>query len=116
MLPLRTARPSYAPPLRRSRPGRTLPALALGVATLALTLPTTLPADASPAAPVSAVHLTPAAQQAGLEVGNATMGWRERGTERAVLQHPSGLLRYGAAERSSTSSFTPEGVLRTRLA
>jgi GH25 family lysozyme M1 (1,4-beta-N-acetylmuramidase) len=119
---------------RRSRLGRTLPALVLGLTALALAVPATLPAAASPGGPTAgsakgaapstrtaatkstastgSKHLTAAAQRAGLEVGNATMGWRERGTERVVLPERSGgLLRYGAAARSSTSSFTPEGVL-----
>jgi GH25 family lysozyme M1 (1,4-beta-N-acetylmuramidase) len=132
MLPRRTARHPYAAPARRSRLGRTLPALALGLTALALAVPTTLPASAAPggpahdqAAPASAPttrtgsstrskHLTAAAKQAGLEVGNATMGWRERGTERTVLrQQRSAQLRFGAAAaaRSTTGSFTPDGVL-----
>jgi GH25 family lysozyme M1 (1,4-beta-N-acetylmuramidase) len=141
MLSRRTARdphdtPSSSRGQRRSRLGRTLPALVLGVTALALAVPTTLPATASPGGPAtgathekasskagtaststaakrsSGQHLTAAAQQAGLEVGNATMGWRERGTERtSVREQGRGLLRYGAASRSSTSSFTPDGVL-----
>jgi len=140
MLPRRTARDPYATLTsstgrRRSRLSRTLPALALGATTLALALPATLPASASPGGPASGSpqeassstpgsaassaekssgsHLTAAAEQAGLEVGNATMGWRERGTERPVLsEQRSGLLRFGAsASRSTTSSFTPKGVL-----
>ena len=105
-------------------------ALALGVTALALAVPTTLPATASPggstdakaASPSSTVttkkasggskHLTAAAKAAGLEVGNATMGWRERGTERTQLQSRSGLLRYGTAlAKSSSDPFTPDGVL-----
>jgi GH25 family lysozyme M1 (1,4-beta-N-acetylmuramidase) len=134
----RTARDTHTTLLssrgqRRTRLGRTLPALALGVTALALAVPTTLPATASPGGPAagpthekassasagaagakqsSGKHLTAAAQQAGLQVGNATMGWRERGTERTSLREERhGLLRYGAASRSSTSSFTPKGVL-----
>ncbi|MGI3780759.1 MAG: hypothetical protein ACRYG2_08265, partial [Janthinobacterium lividum] len=126
MLSRRTARHPYAAP-RRSRLCRALPALAFGVTALALAVPTSLPATASPGGPAagtgsgkattskavapSGKHLTAAAEEAGLEVGNATMGWRERGTERAALQQHSGLLRYGAVARSSTSSFTPDGVL-----
>jgi GH25 family lysozyme M1 (1,4-beta-N-acetylmuramidase) len=139
MLSRRTVRHPYAPPSstgRGSRLSRTLPALALGVTALALAVPATLPASASPGGPAgspreeksstaraaspswsakksSGTHLTAAAEKAGLQVGNATMGWRERGTERAVpAEQRSGLLRYGAAaSRSSTSSFTPDGVL-----
>jgi GH25 family lysozyme M1 (1,4-beta-N-acetylmuramidase) len=113
---------------RHSRIARGLPALALGLTALALAVPTSLPAAAAPGGPsagsgekatsaaahdktASGRQLTAAAEKAGLEVGNATMGWRERGTERAALQQRSGLLRYGAAARSSTSSFTPKGVL-----
>ncbi|GAA3568453.1 hypothetical protein GCM10022197_25850 [Microlunatus spumicola] len=130
MLP-RTTRTVRTDPgtARRSRLGRTLPALALGVTALALAVPTTLPATASPGGPAAGTggtaaaapekkvaaggqHLTADARAAGLEAGNATMGWRERGTERTQLrQQGGGLLRYGAASRSSTSSFTPEGVL-----
>jgi GH25 family lysozyme M1 (1,4-beta-N-acetylmuramidase) len=133
MLSRRTARHPYDAPQRRSRLARTLPALALGVTALALAVPSTLPAAATPGGPASgsaaakttttakttakqkttaAQHLTSAAKQAGLQVGNATMGWRERGTARPELQQRSGLLRYGAAvASSSTSSFTPKGVL-----
>jgi GH25 family lysozyme M1 (1,4-beta-N-acetylmuramidase) len=142
MLSRRTARHPYATPLssreqRRPRLGGALPALALGLTTLALAVPTTLPATASPGGPAagsshqkttapastsstaagakksSSKHLTAAAQQAGLQVGNATMGWRERGTERTVLREQGGgLLRYGAAvSRSSHAPFTPKGVL-----
>lgn len=112
-------------PLRRA-----LPALALGATALALAVPTTLPASAAPGGPdtgssadraassvaAPATHgrrLTAAAQHAGLEVGNATMGWRERGTERTVRREQGrALLRYGAAAQSSTSDgFTPAGVL-----
>jgi GH25 family lysozyme M1 (1,4-beta-N-acetylmuramidase) len=115
---------------RRSRLGRTLPALALGVTALALAVPATVPASAAPGGPATgsseaaapaqvkktasgAQHLTAAAREAGLEAGNATMGWRERGTERTQLrQQGGGLLRYGASSaRSSTDSFTPKGVL-----
>ena len=119
MLSRRTARHPYAA------------AFALGLTALALSVPATLPATASPGAPSDdkaasstaetakkkaasgSTHLTAEAEAAGLEPGNATMGWRERGTERAQLQERSGLLRYGASAlaRSSTSSFTPEGVL-----
>ncbi len=141
MLSRRTARHPYATlaPSRGKRParrGRALPALALGVTVLALSVPTALPAAASPpgsatgstrekasttrtaaatapsATTGSGAHLTAAAREAGLEVGNATMGWRERGTERTVLREQGrGLLRYGAASRSSTGTFTPKGVL-----
>jgi hypothetical protein len=137
MVSRRTARTVHATPSasresRRSRLGRTLPALALGVTALALAVPTTLPATASPGGPASGstqaksgtsstagakkssgTHLTAAAQKAGLEVGNATMGWRERGTERTVLREQGrGLLRYGAAaSRSTTNPFVPDGVL-----
>jgi len=136
MVSRRTARTLHATPRslrepRRSRLGRTLPALALGVTALALAVPAALPATASPGGPASGstqaqtgtsstgakkssgTHLTAAAEEAGLEVGNATMGWRERGTERAVLREQGrGLLRYGAAASRSTSNpFTPDGVL-----
>lgn len=105
---LTARRPQVAPP-RRSRLGRRLPGLALGLTALALSVLTSLPAAAAP----GGSDLTAAAAEAGLEVGNATMGWRERGTERAVLREQrSGLLRYGnAAARSSSTSFTPKGVL-----
>jgi GH25 family lysozyme M1 (1,4-beta-N-acetylmuramidase) len=119
---------------RRSRLGRSLPALALGLTALALAVPATVPASASPGGPATGTsedragstsqattvkkvasgsqHLTAAAEGAGLEVGNATMGWRERGTERVQLREQGrGLLRYGASARSTTSSFTPAGVL-----
>ena len=112
---------------RRTPFARALPALVLGATALALAVPTSLPASAAPSAPPLASspergaptsdergrRLTAAARDAGLEVGNATMGWRERGTERAVLREQGrGLLRYGAAvTRSSSDSFTPKGVL-----
>ncbi len=130
----RTRRTSGAGPtaLRRG-----LPALALGVTTLALALPTALPASAAPTAPTDSTttapgatgdqavakqttavsrvaRLTPEAREAGVELGNAPMGWRQRGTERPALSTPkSPLLRYGAAaaRSSSTTSFTPTGVL-----
>lgn len=112
---------------------RGLPVVALGVAGLALALPTALPASAAPGgpgtstAPVasdgatakettaigSTARLTAEAREAGVEFGNAPMGWRQRGTERAEVTAPkSPLLRYGAAARSSsTDSFVPKGVL-----
>ena len=117
---------------------RVLPALVLGASALALTVPASLPASAAPSGPPATSssersvskkpaakrsastadkhgpRLTEAAEEAGLEVGNATMGWRERGTERTVLRTGGrGLLRYGAAaaSRSSSDSFTPKGVL-----
>ncbi|HEY0239760.1 MAG TPA: GH25 family lysozyme [Friedmanniella sp.] len=123
--------------IRRTARHPYVAALALGLTALALAVPTTLPATASPGGPAvgssdhqaastsrtssakvakktaaGSQHLTAAAKRAGLEVGNATMGWRERGTERTLPQE-SGLLRYGAAAvaRSSTDSFTPDGVL-----
>jgi GH25 family lysozyme M1 (1,4-beta-N-acetylmuramidase) len=126
MLSRRTARHPHDAPPRRSRLARTMPALALGVTALGLAVPATVPASASPEVPSSGstteakrssansakgTRLTAAARAAGLEPGNATMGWRERGTERASLRHGSSLLRYGASARSSTSSFTPKGVL-----
>ena len=134
MLSRRTARPPRDTPSsteqHRPRLRRSLPALTLGLAALALAVPTTLPATAAPGGPSTSApkasesttqrapqraaggqRLTAAARAAGLEVGNATMGWRERGTERVALQERPGLLRYGMAARSSTSSFTPEGVL-----
>lgn len=136
MLSRRTARPLRDTPTHdvpmtstgRDRPRlrRSLPALTLGLVALALAVPTTLPAVAAPGGPstpapttkaaatqraASGQRLTSEAKAAGLEVGNATMGWRERGTERVALQERPGLLRYGMAARSSTSSFTPEGVL-----
>jgi GH25 family lysozyme M1 (1,4-beta-N-acetylmuramidase) len=111
-------------------PRKTLPALLLGATALALAVPTSLPASAAPTAPpvtsspqkaastssTSKDHgqrLTASARDAGLEVGNATMGWRARGTERALLREQGrGLLRYGAAaSRSSADPFTPKGVL-----
>lgn len=106
---------------------RGLPGLLLGATALALAVPTSLPASAAPTAPpVTASpekaastsedqgqRLTASAREAGLEVGNATMGWRARGTERTVLREQGrGLLRYGAAAgRSSADAFTPKGVL-----
>ena len=134
MLSRRTARTAHATPSKgqgRSRLRRGLPVLTLGLTALALAVPTASPALASPGGPstpapakaapakapaaakkaVNGQRLTAAAQAAGLEVGNATMGWRERGTERVALQERPGLLRYGMAARSSTSSFTPDGVL-----
>ncbi|SEP69363.1 GH25 family lysozyme [Microlunatus flavus] len=119
-------------PRRTAR--RAVPALLLGVSALALAVPTTLPASAAPGGPADAPtsgatasaksgaakaggakgrHLTAEAREAGLEVGNATMGWRQRGTARPELAEPgSGLLRYGLAARASSSdSFTPKGVL-----
>ena len=116
---------------RRTPFVRALPGLVLGATALALAVPTTLPASAAPGGPDtrSSSHeadsaaaaaapgqhgrrLTAAAQHAGLEVGNATMGWRERGTERLPAQG-RGLLRYGAAAaaRSTSTGFTPAGVL-----
>jgi GH25 family lysozyme M1 (1,4-beta-N-acetylmuramidase) len=137
MLSRHTARHPHDAPLRRIRLGRTLPALALGVSALALAVTTSVPATASPGGSAGektsstsksaassektrtkevktaagSKHLTAAAKKAGLEVGNATMGWRERGTERSVSASRSGLLRYGAAIERSSSSFTPDGVL-----
>ena len=93
---------------------RALPVLALGVTSLALTLPTTQAASAAPRESVS--RLTVAAQQAGLEPGNATMGWRERGPQRS---QPA-VSRYGrtpAAEaRSSVDDFVPKGILGIDIA
>ena len=127
-----------SPTVARRRLGRTLPALALGVGVLALSLPGALTASAAPGGPATghapstgasssakqstsatkartttSGPLTAAARQAGVEVGNAPMGWRERGTARTLTSAPrSGLLRYGAAVASSTSDpFTPKGVL-----
>ena len=112
---------------RRTPFVRVLPALVLGTTALALAVPTSLPASAAPAAPPATSprekaastgeqhgqRLTASARAAGLEAGNATMGWRERGTERTVLrEHGRGLLRHGAAERrSSSGTFRPKGVL-----
>ena len=131
MLTRRTVRQPHAAPFRGARLRRTLPVLALGVTALGLALPTAVTASASPGAPASGSkdaakvstpaapggtvggkHLTAAAEAAGLKVGNATMGWRERGTERVQLQQRAGQLRFGAAQaRSSSSSSTPKGVL-----
>lgn len=114
-----------------------LPALALGVTALALAVPTALPASAAPDAPPAGTsqdagparsttvqvptgtttprtgaRLTPEARAAGLEVGNATMGWRQRGTQRAALAtRAPDLLRTDAAARSSSTGFVPKGVL-----
>ncbi len=139
----RTARRSAVRPTARSvagtvraagsrRLGRTLPALALGLGALALSVPGALPASATPGgstgagaekattsssgSTVSATKasgtLTAEARAAGVEVGNAPMGWRERGTARTLTAPSSGLLRYGAAAASSTKDpFTPKGVL-----
>ena len=116
---------------RRDPFARVLPALVLGATALALAVPTSLPASAAPAgppvtsssgeaassagssSPERGRRLTASAEEAGLEVGNATMGWRERGTERTLLREQGrGLLRYGAAaSRSSSDAFTPKGVL-----
>ncbi|SDV03123.1 Lyzozyme M1 (1,4-beta-N-acetylmuramidase), GH25 family [Microlunatus sagamiharensis] len=129
-----SGRPDATPSALR----RSLPVLALGVAGLGLALPTALPASAAPGGPGTSTapvasdgatakettaigstpRLTTEAREAGVEFGNAPMGWRQRGTERAELaalnQPKSPLLRYGAsaaARSSSTSSFVPKGVL-----
>lgn len=118
MLPRRTAPcPRAARPSgrRRSPLGRALPALALGVTAVALAASTALPASASPRDPAlaSARHLTAAAEAAGLEPGNATMGWRARGTGRTLpAASTAGVPQRSVVLPSSTSgSFTPAGVL-----
>ena len=129
-----TPAPTPAPTVaagRRSRLARALPALTLGLSALALALPTTLPADAAPTAskpaaskpaarassapaltrpaavvPATTQHLTVEARRAGLEVGNATMGWKARGVERSL---PA--VRREMSTRSTPAPFTPKGVL-----
>ena len=121
------------PPTRATARGlrRCVPVLALGLTALALAVPSSLPAAAAPGGPsgtsgteakgsttkratkpTATPHLTAAAKQAGLQPGNATMGWHERGTERVATGSHGALSRYGKALTMAQSpGFTPKGVL-----